>query len=214
MPTCEEHNYIYSDGFEVCSNCGICTTMQEYTSLDKCEEICLQTDSTDFEYILINNNIGYGEEVKEKYNSLFHLRKSFTKKELYAYSVYTTLLDNGVYYSLANISSMFALTDFVKKFCKIKTKLKLNVSHSLKIEHFKSCIDIFIHKYQLNINYSAVNKALENINSEQIFHSKPNILMAAACASAVSEMELICQYFGTNERTVKRYLKCIFIDNK
>ena len=65
-----DHNYIFNnDGYQVCTLCGVCTSLQDMRSVDIKPDNISKT-STDFSYILYNNNIGYIEEIDQEYRVL------------------------------------------------------------------------------------------------------------------------------------------------
>ena len=64
------HHFIFNDdGFEVCDKCGICTT-QRYAEQSSDNHLFVSQHVSEFSDILINNHIGYIEEIEKKYISL------------------------------------------------------------------------------------------------------------------------------------------------
>ena len=62
-----DHNYIFNnDGYQVCTLCGVCTSLQDMQSVDIITDT-ISKSPTSFSYILYNNHIGYIEEIDEEY---------------------------------------------------------------------------------------------------------------------------------------------------
>ena len=104
-----EHEFIFNDdGFEVCTLCGICTTLREQQYRDTRENPSLKRSA--YADVLINHNLGYVEFVEEEYRKLkTSLRRGYSNKALYAYCTYNVLLRDNVYYSINQISNMFQI---------------------------------------------------------------------------------------------------------
>ena len=135
-----DHNYIFNnDGYQVCTLCGVCTSLQDMRSVDIKPDNISKT-STNFSYILYNNHIGYIEEIDQEYRVLKKkLKRGYSNLVIYAYCVYNTLLKNKVYYSLHQISIMFRIKDFIKQYCQIEKNPLIKNSHC-DIKH-----DVFVH---------------------------------------------------------------------
>ena len=123
--TAHEHQFIFNDdGFEVCTLCGICTTLREQrnhaTTENQLQKRSIYAD------VLINHNLAYVELVEEEYRKLkTMLRRGYSNKALYAYCTYNVLLKDHVYYSINHISIMFQINNFSKLFCQIENNHKV-----------------------------------------------------------------------------------------
>ena len=94
------HNFIFNDdGFEVCDKCGVCTSLRNVEQATGNQSFVLQHTSEFFD-ILVNNHIGYGNEVEDKYRMIKRkLVRGYPNRALYAYCTYQVLLENDIYYS-------------------------------------------------------------------------------------------------------------------
>ena len=74
-------------------------------------------DSQGYDDVLINNGIGFISKINNAYLQIKSvLKRGYPNISLYAYCVYNILRQNGVFYSLAQISHMFQLKNFPKQF--------------------------------------------------------------------------------------------------
>ena len=65
-----DHNYIFNnDGYQVCTLCGVCTSLQDMRSVDIITD-SISKNTTSFSYILYNNHIGYIGEINQEYRVL------------------------------------------------------------------------------------------------------------------------------------------------
>ena len=119
--TSHEHIYTFNDdGYQVCTICGICSTLRDMCSIDSLTDNYSKEPSS-FSYILYNNHIGYTEEIDEEYKILKNkLKRGYSNLVIYAYCVYNILLKNKVYYSLHQISIIFQIKDFIKQYCQME----------------------------------------------------------------------------------------------
>ena len=213
MTNCDQHTLIFDGGFNVCIRCGTCSyNEQDYRYANEdCGGGSIGTNK--HEYILQNNNIGFLKEIDQMYRSIQHLSKSFSLIELYAFAAYSTIVESQVYYSLSNIGEMFGLFDFAKKYCKIKNKLKMSDTAPLSKEHYKSGINIYLAKNNLQKHNKKCFLALEKILDRfDHFDLKPSIFMASVLCACVLEVNKrqICDYFNVNIRSVSKIIKNVF----
>ena len=142
-----EHNLIFNDdGFEVCDKCGLCSTNRELRYSHSDSSNFGNVGNSVFSNILINNHIGYEDEINEEYNSVkATLKRGYPNIALFAFCTYNILIKNGVHYSIARIENMFKLKKFSKYYCQIEkneciTKQIFDVTEykyvSTSINHF------------------------------------------------------------------------------
>ena len=120
-----KHSFIFNDdGFQVCKLCGICSTLREYfhnIHYDNAHKLW-----SVYSDVLINNNLGYVEQVEKEYAKLKTLLcRGYPNIALYAYCTYNVLLREGIYYSIGQISCMFRIPNFSKLFCHIEKNPKI-----------------------------------------------------------------------------------------
>ena len=120
-----EHAFIFNDdGFEVCTLCGVCTTLREQQYHTAYDNQPLRRSI--YADVLINHNLGYVELVEKEYKRLKTLLcRGYSNKALYAYCTYNVLLNDRVYYSINQISKMFQIDNFSKLFCQIENNRKV-----------------------------------------------------------------------------------------
>ena len=213
------HNYVFIDGFETCINCGLCGGLQDYRH--NIERSPLHENISEFSYILSNHGIGFDEEIEQYYHELKkEMNNSFEKIVLYAFSAYTILFKNNVYYTIAQIERIFNLHDFKKKYSKIKNKQNAcDFEESVvKIDLLKSSISIFLAENDMNKHFSSITKSLDKEFSKNnmLFKLKPNVLMAVFCLNYFKnigescKLDNVCDYYNVNKRTAKRLLKKLY----
>ena len=80
------HNFIFNDdGFEVCNLCGVCTSQRNGEHETTIQSSTPQHMSEFFD-ILINNHIGYCNEVEDMYSLMKRkLVRGYPNRALYAY---------------------------------------------------------------------------------------------------------------------------------
>ena len=146
-----EHSYVFNDdGFQVCELCGICTTLRDHHSEPHFEgDYEVRCEYAD---VLINHNLGYVDQVEKEFKKLkLLLRRGYPNIALYAYCTYNVLLQEGVYYSLSQISRMFQILNFSKLFCHIEKSCKVeNKFVDIKIDKFvESSLCLFLSHFSL-----------------------------------------------------------------
>ena len=209
-----EHYYFFnSDGFEVCIECGICTSDHEMVfQTIKTEHIVKYV--TPFSNILINNNIGYFEEIDNNFKCLkSFLKRGYQNIVLYAFCTYNTLLKNHVYYSLQQISVMFNLPHFKKQYCQIKKNPKLrDCLFHIKDEHFiKSAASLFLAELGQSDKLTKTVQLAKSIDKICPSHQQ-NILIACSlfltlCPAHPSQKQLLVvlsNHFSANLRTLRK----------
>ena len=211
-----KHSYVFNDdGFQVCELCGICTTLREHhfqPYFERCQEV-----RSEYADVLINNNLGYVDRVEKEYKKLkLLLRRGYPNIALYAYCTYNILLQEGVYYSLHQISHMFQISNFSKLFCHIQKSSRVKKQFfNIKNEKFiESSLSLFLShcssKQHLN---RAV--AMSGLIKQSHAALKLKFLVAISLYFTLentfsSEKELyeeLATYFSINVRTLKLYLK-------
>ena len=211
-----EHSFIFNDdGFQVCELCGICSTLREH-HYQPCHET-VQEMNSEYADVLINHNLGYVDQVEKKYKQLkLLLRRGYPNIVLYAYCTYNVLLEDGIYYSLGQISTMFRIKYFSKLFCHIEKHPRVvQKNFNVKNEQFiESSLNLFLchsdakHQQQRAITISKIIK-------QKHPDLKLNFLVAISLYftlrnTFVSEKELhdeLATYFSINVRTLKLRLK-------
>jgi uncharacterized cysteine cluster protein YcgN (CxxCxxCC family) len=145
------HNFIFNDdGFEVCNQCGVCTTNREqrysHTDSTNFENVCISA----FSNILTNNHIGYEDEINKEYNCIkTTLRRGYPNIVLFAFCTYNILMKNGIHYSMAKIEHMFKLKKFSKYYCQIEKNESIT-NHIFDVTEYRyvsSSINHFLAEY-------------------------------------------------------------------
>ena len=211
-----KHEFIFNDdGFEVCTLCGICTTLREQQHHDTCKNPSLKRSA--YADVLINHNLGYVELVEEEYRKLkTSLRRGYSNKALYAYCTYIVLLRDNVYYSINQISNMYQINNFSKLFCQIEKNHKVK-KHSFNVKNetfIESSLCIFLSQYNSRHQlYRAVD--ISKVVKQKHRAVKHNFLVAISLyftlektfASRKELFEVLSTYFSINVRTLKSHLK-------
>ena len=207
-----KHEFIPSDdGFEVCFKCGVCSTQRVY----EYERNSLVVNSGKSEYtdILINNHIGYEEEIEELYNEIkSKLPRGYPNIALYAYSTYCILLKHSVFYTIRHIEQIFKIDNFKKSFCQIerndciqKTNFDLNTE-----EYSLSAIKIFLSELGFICLSGKAFRICQNIR-KHVSHTRPQFLIAVSIYLALFDritdhyklIENLSDHFSINRRTLK-----------
>ena len=213
------HDFFFNDdGFEVCLLCGACTTLREqrgFTSSKSAANI-----RSTFADILINNNLGFIDEVEKEYREIkLLLHRGYSNRSLYAYCMYNVFLRNGVYYSLNQVSNLFQIDNFVKLFCQIKKNQKVK-KHYFDVadeKYIESALHLFLsqhcHRHMLTkaINYTRLVK-------EKHRPLKFNFLVSISLFFALKDifnslpmlMEELASNFSINIRTFKSVVKDVY----
>ena len=211
-----KHEFIFNDdGFEVCTLCGICTTLREQQHHDTCKNPSLKRSA--YADVLINHNLGYVELVEEEYRKLkTSLRRGYSNKALYAYCTYIVLLRDNVYYSINQISNMYQINNFSKLFCQIENNSKVE-SQYFDVRHEKyveSSLHLFLSHYDKK---RSLGCALDfsRIVREKHKPLKLNFLTSVSLYLALKD-EIKCllllqrelsTYFSINIRTFKTVIR-------
>ena len=211
-----KHSFIYNDdGFQVCRFCGLCTTLREYFHNPYNENV--QKFWSVHSDVLINNNLGYVDQVEKEYKKLkMILCRGYPNIALYAYCTYNVLLQEGIYYSLGQISSMFQISNFSKLFCHIENNNKVkkqffNVKDGKFIE---SSLRLFLSQFNSKkqmLRAVAISKIIKQKHKAL----KLNFLVAVALyftlensfKSGKELFEELSAYFSINVRTLKSHIK-------
>ena len=209
------HNFIFNDdGFEVCNICGVCTSQRsgEYGTSN---ELLVPQHSSDFFDILINNHIGYVNEVEEKYLMIKRkLVRGYPNRALYAYCTYHVLLENDIYYSIQHISTIFQIRNLKKYFCQIETKLKghsqyYDISHD---RYIFSSLSIFLAQCNQSFHLKDCMKAVGRIR-KQSPQFKPHFLICLSIYHTLKDVHdltllpKLSSYYSVNLRTLKSFTK-------
>ena len=207
-----EHELIFNDdGFEVCTLCGVCTTLREQQYHTTYEN--QPPKRSIYADVLINHNLGYVELVEEEYRKLKTLlRRGYSNKALYAYCTYNVLLEDHVYYSINQISNMFQINNFSKLFCQIENNHKVE-SHYFDVrdeKYVESSLHLFLSHHDQKC---FLDRALEFSRIVRKKHKplKLNFLTSVSLyftLKNIFECPLLLQqelstYFSINIRTFK-----------
>ena len=214
--TSHTHVFIFNDdGFEVCEKCGICTSLRETRSY--IEKSDIYSPDQRFSEILLNNHIGFIEEIEKEYLKIKSiLKRGYPNISLYAYCTYNILILNFVYYSLDQIASIFKIENFKKTFCQIERNESIS-ANNFDLEnnaYIRSALHIFLSKYDL-VRYS--EKCFSLTESVKIIlpNSKfPFIISISIYLSLTEEdsvninvLSELCSYFAINKRTLVKKIK-------
>ena len=210
------HEYILNDdGFEVCFKCGSCSSQRVY-EYDKHTAVDTNIRKSEFLDILINNHVGFEEEIEQFYNEIkFKLPRGYPNIALYAYSTYCILLKHFVFYTIKHIEQIFKIDNFKKSFCQIeknecirKTNFDLNTE-----EYSLSAIKIFLSELGFICMYGKSIRICENIR-KHVSHIRPQFLIAVSIYLALFDLidhhkllENLSDNFSINRRTLKGVIK-------
>ena len=210
------HSFIFNDdGFQVCKFCGICTTLREYSHNLYHDD--LPKFWSVFSDVLINYNLGYVDQIEKEYKKLkMILCRGYPNIALYAYCTYIVLLQEGIYYSLGQISIMFQILNFSKLFCQIEKNHKVK-RHSFNVKNetfIESSLCIFLSQYNSKHQLSrAVD--ISKVVKQKHRAVKHNFLVAISLYFTLEKtfvsrkelFEVLSTYFSINVRTLKSHLK-------
>ena len=214
----EEHKHCYTfndDGFQVCELCGLCSTLRDHHYQPYHETA--QEPNSQYADVLINHNIVYVDQVEKKYKQIkSFLQRGYPNIVLYAYCTYNVLLEDGIYYSLGQISDMFQIQNFSKLFCHIEKNPKVAKQFfNVKTDQFvKSALDLFLcHSGFRQQQCKAL--AISNIIKKKRPGLKLNFLVAISLYFTLKNLfeskkrlyEELETYFSINVRTLKTHLK-------
>ena len=211
-----KHEFIQSDdGFEVCFKCGFCSNQRvyEYERNSPVDNI----RKSEFTDILINNHIGYEEEIEEFYNEIkFKLPRGYPNIALYAYSAYCILLKHSIFYTIMHIERIFKIDNFKKSFCQIerndciqKTNFDLNTE-----EYSVSAIKIFLSELGFICLSGKALRISKNIR-RHVLHIRPQFLIAVSIYLALFDcfndhqkvLDDLSHHFSINRRTLKGVIR-------
>ena len=207
-----KHEFIPSDeGFEVCFKCGVCSTQRVYEY--ERNPLIVNTGKSEYIDILINNHIGYEEEVEELYIEIkSKLPRGYPNIALYAYSTYCILLKHSVFYTIRHIEQIFKIDNFKKSFCQIerndciqKTNFDLNTE-----DYSLSAIKIFLSELGFICLIGKAFRICQNIR-KHVLHIRPQFLIAVSIYLALFDriidhyklIENLSDHFSINRRTLK-----------
>ena len=209
------HNFIFNeDGFEVCKECGICTTLRHLEP-----DIGAREPATDnrsqFSDVLINNHIGYIDIIEAEYKKIkLKLTRGYPNVSLYAYCTYFVLLQNNVYYSIKGISEIFKIPQFNKHFCQIENKMHGQNKH-FDIgddRYIYSSLNLFLAQHEQMQYFKESKKAVLKIKMKSVTF-KPHFVAGLALYLALKDtsdpllISRISDYYSINIRTLKSYIK-------
>lgn len=209
------HNFIFNDdGFEVCDKCGVCTSLRNVEQATGNQSFVLQHTSEFFD-ILVNNHIGYGNEVEDKYRMIKRkLVRGYPNRALYAYCTYQVLLENDIYYSIQHISTIFQIRNLKRSFCQIESKLKgrnqyFDISHN---RYIFSSISIFLAQINQSVHLKDSMNVVERMRKQSV-QFKPHFLICLSLYHTLKDVydstllqKLSC-YYSINLRTLKAFTK-------
>ena len=211
-----EHYYFFNDdGFEVCMKCGVCSSLREMSHDYYNSHI--ESSRQIYSDVLVNNHLGYVDDTDRAYLQIKTvLKRGYPNISLYAYCAYNTLLQNSVYYSLAQISEMFQINNFKKQYCQIaKNYTSLNSNFDDKAsDYIRSATKIFLAKHSM-ISYldSCCNLAktvkLHQPNSKIVFIVCISIysVLSATDRPFTEITKQLCPYFKVNNRTLEKKIR-------
>ena len=215
--TSHTHNFFFNDdGFEVCSICGVCTTLRQFEPADTIRKT--RTDQwSEFSNVLINNHIGYIQEVEDEYKKIKNqLKRGYSNAALYAYCTYFVLLKEDIYYSLKQISEIFKLANFPKLFCQIENKMlgkSLNYDIS-EAKYIFSSIKVYLAIHNQSKYLNQCKDAVYRVRKSQI-SLKPHFVICVSLYYVLKILpdpgllDRICNYYSVNVRTLKAYIKLL-----
>ena len=207
----------------MCINCGYCIdNMLEYdNSIDtlgyKCEimaDINEESYDTQFEDILINNNIYNHKEISYEYGKLKKvLGRKVINAYIYGYATYTYLRSNGDIRSFEEVASIFNVN--VKKFRKAHSKiiLLMNVNEDENVfindSYYYSLIFPFVKDFNLNLLAKNIVDLITSIK-HNLDGVRPNIIAAGCIFYELKQKKMklggaadkIAKYFNCSTRSV------------
>ena len=207
--------FFNDDGFEVCEKCGLCTTLRE--TKDHIEKKDIFTPEQRFSEILINNHIGFIEQIEKEYSRIKSiLIRGYPNISLYAYCTYNILILNFVYYSLDQIANIFKIENFKKTFCQIERNESIS-ANNFDLEnnaYIRSALHIFLSKYGLARHSEKCFRQTESVKNV-LPSSKISFIISISIYLSLSDIDLhdidmlteLCSYFTINKRTLAKKIK-------
>ena len=195
--------------------CGVCSSLREMSHDYYNSHI--ESSRQIYSDVLVNNHLGYVDDTDRAYSQIKTvLKRGYPNISLYAYCAYNTLLQNSVYYSLAQISEMFQINNFKKQYCQIaKNYASLNSNFDDKAsDYIRSATKIFLAKHSM-ISYldSCCNLAktvkLHQPNSKIVFIVCISIysVLSATDRPFTEITKQLCPYFKVNNRTLEKKIR-------
>ena len=195
--------------------CGVCSSLREMSHDYYNSHI--ESSRQIYSDVLVNNHLGYVDDTDRAYLQIKTvLKRGYPNISLYAYCAYNTLLQNSVYYSLAQISEMFQINNFKKQYCQIaKNYTSLNSNFDDKAsDYIRSATKIFLAKHSM-ISYldSCCNLAktvkLHQPNSKIVFIVCISIysVLSATDRPFTEITKQLCPYFKVNNRTLEKKIR-------
>ena len=195
--------------------CGVCSSLREMSHDYYNSHI--ESSRQIYSDVLVNNHLGYVDDTDRAYSQIKTvLKRGYPNISLYAYCAYNTLLQNSVYYSLAQISEMFQINNFKKQYCQIaKNYTSLNSNFDDKAsDYIRSATKIFLAKHSM-ISYldSCCNLAktvkLHQPNSKIVFIVCISIysVLSATDRPFTEITKQLCPYFKVNNRTLEKKIR-------
>ena len=219
------HTYIFNDdGFEVCNQCGTCSSMRLLKHDNTFETVKNHDLSSPFSNILINHNIGFIEEIEHEYHEIKKkLKRGYPNIVLFAYCTYNVLLKNGIYYSLHKISDIFQIEGFFKHFCQVEGNyiIEKNNFNIKDDKYIYSSFILFLSELYLMPYYSkAVNnsKVIKEYYPRLKFNLHLSMSLYFALKSVYTEKKVLLNklslYYTINIRTLIKTMRCIEQNSK
>ena len=211
-----EHDLIFNDdGFEVCTICGVCSSLREM----RCSSIFQEStfNQSNHSDILRNNHIGYADDIESEYEKLkSKFKRGYPNIVLYAYCTYIVLMRNSVYYTMTQIGHIFQISNFQKYVCLIEKKQRNDKSNLIddNISHIRSSIEIFLtqnmrNNFRKNAFHIADIMFKRNPYEKSVFLI--SIVLFFTLVSSFSNkkelLSLLCNYYSINERTLCKKIK-------
>lgn len=211
------HNFIFNDdGFEVCNECGICTTLRHLMPDNSIQEPTTDYRS-EFSDVLVNNHIGYVDDVEDEYKKIkLKLLRGYPNISLYAYCTYFVLLQNNIYYSIKYISEIFKIPNFTKHFCQIENKMRGKSQHFdiTNDRYIFSSLNLYLAQHEQTHYFNKCEKAVLKVKLKSIT-LKPHFVACLSLYLALKDIPdpllvpRLSDYYSINIRTLKSYIKCL-----
>lgn len=213
-----EHDFIFNDdGFEVCRICGVCSSLREMRSSTIYQESTL--NHSYHSDILLNNHIGYVDEIENEYEKLkLKFKRGYPNTVLYAYCSYIVLMRNSIFYTMTHIAHMFQITNFQKYVCLIERKQNNDKSNLVddNISHIRSSIEMFLKQNMLQKFQKSAFHIADIIYKCKPYEKSvfliPSVLFLTLVSKFCNKKELLtllCHYYSINERTLCKKIKVL-----
>ena len=220
-----DHNHYYffnDDGFEVCMQCGVCSSLREMKH--EYHNSHIESSTQIYSDVLVNNHLGYVDETDRAYLQIKTvLKRGYPNISLYAYCAYNTLLLNSVYYSITQISEMFQIDNFKKQYCQIaKNYASLNINFDEKAsDYIRSSIKVFLAKHSMSSYLDSCCNLAKSVKVHQP-NSKIVFIVCVSIYSVLSATDnsfkeitkQLCSYFKVNNRTLEKKIRQFVIASK